>query len=193
MTISQPRRSVAVAASTPSTPRLRMESTGARNTMLDGGWWPRSNDPVAELPGLVVAIDKLRGPVTQLALSAAGWHEHPRRMGVAGRVLRLGYFASQSPFLLIATCGDNRDRVDLLVVPPGTGGETADAAMMLAATASNLLRAQDILSAAVSTHPWDAATASEDAWETEGGRLRRAGRAGDRQAANPVGVNASHG
>jgi hypothetical protein len=161
--------------------------------MLDGGWWPRSNDPVAELPGLVLAIDKRRGPVTQLALSAAGWHEHPRRIGVAGRVLRLGYFASQSPFLLIATCGDNGNRVDLLVVPPDTGVETADAAMMLAATTSNLLRAQDIFSAAVSTHPCDAATASEDAWETEGGRLRCSGRAADRQAVNPVRANASRG
>jgi hypothetical protein len=46
---------------------------------------------------------------------------------------------------------------------------------MLAATTSNLVHAQDILSA-VSTDPWDAATASEDAWETEGGRLRRADR-----------------
>jgi hypothetical protein len=52
---------------------------------LDGGSWPRSTDPVAELPGLVLAIDHLRGPVRQLILNAQGWDSHPRRLGVAGR------------------------------------------------------------------------------------------------------------
>jgi hypothetical protein len=120
----------------PSTPRLRMEPTGARRTLLDGAWWPRSTDPVAELPGLVLAIDKLRGPVTRLVLAAGGWDSHPRRLGVAGRVLRLGYFSSQPVSLLTAICGN--ERVDLLVVPPNTDGGTADAAMILAATATNL-------------------------------------------------------
>ena len=54
-----------------------MQPTGSRRTLLDGGWWPRSTDPVAELPGLVLAIDKLRGPVTRLVLNAGGWDSHP--------------------------------------------------------------------------------------------------------------------
>jgi len=41
-------------------PRLRMEPTGSRHTLLDGAWWPRSTDLVAALPGLVLAIDRLR-------------------------------------------------------------------------------------------------------------------------------------
>jgi Family of unknown function (DUF5994) len=127
----------------PSIPRLRMESTGSRRTLLDGAWWPRTTDPVAELPGLVLAIDKLRGPVTRLVLAAAGWDPRPRRLGVDGRVLRLGYFASQPVSLLTAICGN--DRIDLLVVPPDTGGGTADAAMILAATTNNLVHARDIL------------------------------------------------
>jgi len=171
MTLAPPRRSTAVSAAPPSTPRLRIEPTGSRRTLLDGGWWPRSHDPVAELPGLILAIDTIRGPITRLVLSAAGWRDQPRRLGMAGRVLRLGYFASQSPFLLTALCGDNGDRVDLLVVPPDTDAETADAAMNLAATTGNLLHAPDILHAAIAARPGDAGDASESAWETEGGRL----------------------
>jgi hypothetical protein len=60
---------------------------------------------------------------------------HPRRLKVAGRVLRLGYFTSQNSSLLTAICG-NGDRVDLLIVPPGTERHIADAAMILAATSA---------------------------------------------------------
>ena len=126
---------------------------------------------MAELPGLVLAIDTLRGPVSQLVLSTDGWDEHPRRLGVAGRVLRLGYFSSQSKFLLTALCGDNGDRVDLLVVPADTDAAAADAAMVLAATTSNLVHAQHILLAAA-TRAHDSDNGSEDVWETDGGRLR---------------------
>jgi hypothetical protein len=136
-------RTIITSSTPPSTPRLRMESTGSRRTLLDGAWWPRSTDPVAELPGLVLAIDKVRGPVTRLVLAADGWDSHPRRLGVDGRVLRLGYFSSQPVSLLTAICGN--DRIDLLVVPPHTADATADAAMLMAATAANLVHAPHIL------------------------------------------------
>src|SRR4051812_21398491 len=86
MTVTMSRRIIATATTPPSTPRLRLEPTGTRRFLLDGGWWPRSTDPVAELPGLVLAIDAVRGPVTRLVLSASGWDSRPRRMRVADRV-----------------------------------------------------------------------------------------------------------
>jgi hypothetical protein len=155
---------------TSSTPRLRLEGTGSRRTLLDGAWWPRSTNPVAELPGLILAIDKLRGPVTRLVLATAGWDTHPRRLGIAGRVLRLGYFTSQPVSLLTAICGN--DRIDLLVVPPDTADGTADAAMVLASTTTNLVHAQHILLAVSTptTRPIDGT--AQDAWEAEGGHLR---------------------
>jgi hypothetical protein len=170
MTQTTANRMTMISLSAPSTPRLRMEPTGSRRTLLDGGWWPRSTDPVAELPGLVLAIDRLRGPVTRLVLSADGWSDHPRRLGVAGRILRLGYFTSQPISLLTALC-DNGDRVDLLVVSPDTAGGTADAAMVLAATTSNLVHAQQILLAASTPHPGATDRLPEHAWETDGGHL----------------------
>ena len=170
MTITTLRRHVATSPAPPSTPRLRMEPTGSRRTLLDGGWWPRSTDPVAELPGLVLAIDHLRGPVNRLVLSAHGWDSKPRRLRVADRVLRLGYFTSQPINLVTALC-DNGDRVDLLVVAPGTEPGTADAALTLAATTGNLVHAQHILGH-LSTLPHPApADTGHDVWEDEGGPL----------------------
>jgi hypothetical protein len=137
---------ITTSTSEPATPRLRLESTGSRGTLLDGAWWPRSTDPAAELPGLALAIDRLREPISHLVLAADGWDSHPRRLGMNGRILRLGYFTSQPTSLLTALCR-NGDRVDLLVVPADTAADTAAAAMALAATAGNLVRAQHILDA----------------------------------------------
>lgn len=62
----------------PSIPRLRIEPTGSRRTFLDGGWWPRSTDPLAELPGLVrvqsaeEAWETEGGHLARSGLSGAG-------------------------------------------------------------------------------------------------------------------------
>jgi hypothetical protein len=186
------RQSSAIPTSAPSTSRLRLGPTGARRTLLDGGWWPRSTDPVAELPGLVLAIDALRGPVTRLVLSTDGWDVHPRRLDVAGRVLRLSYFTSQPAALLTALCGDTGERVDLLVVAPEAEARAADAAMMLAATASNLVHAQDIFAAATHSHVPD--NGSDEVVETDGGRPRSTndnGNSPGRPAPRPSGVAAT--
>lgn len=171
MTITTLRKHIAASPTPPSAPRLRMEPTGARRTLLDGGWWPRSTDPVAELPGLVLAIDRLRGPVTRLVLSAHGWDSQPRRLRAGDRVLRLGYFSSQPVSLLTALCG-NGDRVDLLVVAPGTEPGTADAAMLLAATTGNLVHAQHILThldTLAHSDTSDTADTARRLWEDDGG------------------------
>jgi hypothetical protein len=169
MTLTATDRRTTTVSPTPSTPRLRLAATAARRTLLDGGWWPRSTDPVAELPGLVLAIEKLHGPVTHLVLSSEGWDAHPRRLNVAGRILRLGYFTSQSPSLLTALCRDN-ERVDLLVVAPETADVTADAAMAVAASSGNLVHAPQILRAVGAAKAVPVDGAAEDAWEAEGGQ-----------------------
>src|SRR5437660_2761304 len=69
-----------LAGPAPSVPRLRLESPRPRHTLLDGGWWPRSGDPVAEFPGLIRAIDERCGRVTRLMLGPAGWDSQPGRL-----------------------------------------------------------------------------------------------------------------
>jgi hypothetical protein len=165
------RKTIINPRSPPSTPRLQLGPSTSLHTLLDGGWWPRSVDPVAELPGLVLAIDHLHGPVTQLVLNADDWDGQPYRIGMPGRVLRLAYFTSQPVGLLTALCGRNGNRVDLLIVPPGTDHGTAEAAMALAATPDNQVHAQHIVRAVRARDTPEATSRAAGDWESEGGRL----------------------
>lgn len=159
------------ASSAPSVPRLRLGPTLSRRTLLDGGWWPRSGDPVAELPGLIGAIDDRCGPVRRIMLGPAGWDSRPLRLGAAGLVVRIGWFPGQPADLLTAFCGRN-GRMDLLVIPPGTAEADALAAMDLAAQVDNHLHAPDILITNTSHPALRAETElGLSVWESEGGRL----------------------
>jgi hypothetical protein len=152
---------------TADTTRLRLGNADSRRTLLDGGWWPRSTDPAAELPGLIRAIDHLHGPVLRIALSAGGWTNHPRSVRVGARTIRVGFFASQPPALLTALCSGN-GRVDLLVVSPTVDTRSAEAAMAVAATANNVIRAQHIIGNG-GMAPTPAADLAAEVWATDGG------------------------
>jgi hypothetical protein len=130
-------------------PRLLLQRAHAAPGPLDGGWWPRSADPAAELPGLILALDKLHGSVTRVMLSAAGWNASgPRRLqaGEAGRVVRLGWFATMPAGLLTAIFAGGQ-RADLVTIPPPTSERDATAAMEQAAQAGNREHAPAILAA----------------------------------------------
>jgi hypothetical protein len=156
-----------IAASTPSAPRLVLAPARAR-AVLDGGWWPRSWDPAAELPGLVLALAERHGRIRHIMLNLHAWDSRPRRLTVGPDVVRLGWFDTLDPALLVATTG--RDlQVDLLVVPPATSPAVAERAMATAGDPADLRRAPEIL-AAVRVPP--AATTRPDAygvWDNEGG------------------------
>ncbi|MFI7543650.1 DUF5994 family protein [Actinoplanes sp. NPDC049599] len=90
--------------STVAAPRLWLESPDTPHPVVHGCWWPRSTDPEAELPGLVLALDDLGGPIVRVRLSAAGWARRPHHVEVAGRSVSVGYFCGQSTGLLTASC-----------------------------------------------------------------------------------------
>jgi Family of unknown function (DUF5994) len=162
-----------------ATLRLRLQPDGPAYTLLDGGWWPRSADPAAELPGLILALDERHGPVSRIMLGMAGWDSsRPRRLRIDGpagrRVVRLGWFATMPAGLLTATSARGQ-RTDLLTVPPDTSEQAAQAAMEQAAQAGNRSRTPALLAAIT---PWAspaAVTAPQSiqlsTWEWEGGQL----------------------
>ncbi|GAA2636986.1 DUF5994 family protein [Actinomadura fulvescens] len=172
-------RATTISLSPPSTPRLRLQPRpppGRPRTPLDGAWWPRSTDPAAELPGLILALQAgthhaVHGPIAHIMLRVAGWTSRPRRLRVDGpadtRVVRLSWFDTLPVGLVTAIWADGR-RVDLLTIPPGTDPDAAAAGLDLAAHPANHLRAPALLAALT---PPDQAV-SENTWETEGGRLR---------------------
>jgi hypothetical protein len=163
-------RSTTVPASPPSTPRLMLAPARVGRAVLDGGWWPRSWDPVAELPGLILALCERYGPIRQVMLNSDTWDARFGRLAVGTLVVRMGWYASLDPALAIATTA-HRDQVDLLVVPPDTPEAAAWAAMTRAADPAETAGAPDIL-AALSATP--APTLNEDSepmamWDNEGG------------------------
>jgi hypothetical protein len=153
-------------------PRLVFPHAVARRTILDGAWWPRSRDPVVEVSDLVVALDACQLPVSRIMLNPSGWDSHPRRIGVAGRTVRLGWFATLDAELLIATTSEDK-RVDLFVVSPDASSASVDVAMTMASSGPDALTAT-VLRAAMLAQTSASATKlspAEANWESEGGRV----------------------
>jgi len=166
----------AISLTPPSTLRLRLQPDSRAYMLLDGGWWPRSDDPATELPGLILALDERHGPfdpITRIMLGMADWDaSRPRRLRVYGpsgsRVVRLGWFATMPAGLLTATSRRGQ-RTDLLIIPPDTSERDARAAMDQAAQAGNRRRTPALLAAITRPAPQNIQLS---AWEWEGGQLR---------------------
>ena len=144
-------RRTTISPASPAKPRLCMQQDRSGRTLLDGGWWPRSADPAAELPGLIPALDERHGRITRVMLGTADWNaSRPRRLYLGGpadrRVVRLGWFDTMPGGLLTAITARG-ERTDLVTIPPRTSEQAASAAMQQAATAGNHERAPAILTA----------------------------------------------
>lgn len=164
-------RATVVSPTPPTTPRLLLAPARIGQAVLDGGWWPRSKDPVAELPGLILALCERYGPIRQVMLNNDTWDGRFGRLAVGARVVRMGWYDSLDPALMIATTGHG-DQLDLLVLPPDTPEATARAAMARAADPADTTQASDILAAALSAAR--DRTGHDDSgpiamWDNEGG------------------------
>lgn len=177
--LSTSERQAAISPVPPAGPRLLLRRDNFGSAPLDGGWWPRSADPAAELPGLIVALDKLHGRVTRVMLGAADWNaSRPRRLRVSeagSRVVRLGWFTTMPAGLLTAIYA-NGQRTDLVTIPPHASEQGASAAMEQAARPGNREHAPAILAAiaaAAATTPQKETESKQlGTWEWEGGHLR---------------------
>ncbi len=170
-------------------PRLALRHDPSIRTILDGAWWPRSRATVTELTDLVTGLDSRQRPITRIMLNPDAWDEHPRRISIAGRTVRLGWFTTLDANLLIATTGTDL-RVDLLVVAPDTPAATAAAAATMAAEGAPTVRAATIRSAISTPAPRQPhrRPPAEDVWESEGGRIN-GHRPGESIMPDPVPVN----
>ncbi|MFE9472597.1 DUF5994 family protein [Streptomyces griseofuscus] len=127
----------------PGTALLRLETTHAREGILDGAWWPRSRDIDAELPSLISALTEHLGPITRVGLDGSAWDGLPPRVMVDGRVVHIDSFPVGDDTVLV-TRGD-RDHFSLMLVPPDTSPDAARAAMARAVRADNVTEAGQIL------------------------------------------------
>ena len=96
--LSTTGREAAISSAQPARLELKPDQHGP--TVLDGGWWPRSEDPATELPGLIRALDARHGRTRRIMLGAADWTASlPRQLVFGapqnGRVVHLGWFDTQ--------------------------------------------------------------------------------------------------
>lgn len=144
-------------ASAPRTPRVAT-ATRARVRFrampvpgfVDGGWWPRSPDLAAELPGLVRAARAAGRPVFRVMYSLPAWPRPPRTITVDGSVVKLGGFRTVDPSIVTLVDASGWERINLVVVPPDSDPDFAEAALDLA-SADHDHRALDILERGPST------------------------------------------
>jgi hypothetical protein len=116
----------------PPKPRLQLDPTMGGTGIVDGGWWPRSRDPDAELPGLIARLDSFRWADHPGGAQPGRLDSAPRRVAVDGRRVRVGWFRHMDVHAIGVT-GAFQDRVALLVVPPQATTAAAGAAMAMAA------------------------------------------------------------
>ncbi|WP_406170339.1 DUF5994 family protein [Streptomyces sp. NBC_00996] len=113
--------------------RLRLAPRGGMPRPIDGAWWPRSYDLLAELPRLLAGLPRAWGHITSVTVNGATWSAVPGRMLVFNQVIRLRRSLTASAPHTIVLLAPGRGRWDLLVVPPDTTEEAAEPLMAAAA------------------------------------------------------------
>jgi len=105
-------------------PRAELEPDRLPPPLLDDDWWPDPTDLDAELRNLIPVLDQVRGPVTQLTLSAESPVTPPQEITIDDRTVTVCYVAGQSPSVITVHCADG-GTFTMRVTPPGpTPGAT---------------------------------------------------------------------
>jgi hypothetical protein len=148
------------------TPRLCLCPTLPGRGGLDGGWWPRTRDPVIELPRLIANLNThlgQRAVITRVALNLTAWDRTPSRLAIGDRIVPVGWFRALDVDTIALTT-TARGRITLLVVPPEATAESAAAALAMAALgdsgahplailAASGISASDSVAASLARHP----------------------------------------
>ncbi|MFF4437554.1 DUF5994 family protein [Streptomyces sp. NPDC001621] len=115
----------------PAPPLLRLylapESTVPRR--IDGAWWPRTFDLLAELPSLLSSLPRAWGQIVSVLVNGTGWAGAPGRMLVCNQVVRLRRTATARTPSTIVLMAPAHGRRDLLVVPPEATEQAAESLM----------------------------------------------------------------
>ncbi|MGF6886003.1 hypothetical protein ABIA39_007484 [Nocardia sp. GAS34] len=136
---------------------------------VDGAWWPRTTDLVAELADLEVLLAGRAGRVDRIMYNMTAWQPAPRRTMIGGRSVHLdGY--QHLPTHTLCVLGLDRTRLVLLVIPAGTATATAQALLSAASQPGNELTTDELVAAGTRhslDHTQNAAALRR--WDDEGG------------------------
>ncbi|MDH6215209.1 DUF5994 family protein [Streptomyces pseudovenezuelae] len=173
--------------SSPSSPlRLALAPTGSTPPLLDGAWWPRSRDLAAELPLLTAVLDPLWGRITRITVNPTHWPTVPRKVSVAGHVVKVGWFLHEQDEHELLLLSYHVGRWNLLVIPPSTPPDTAAWLMTAATDPLGTSPGSRLMEEAARLGTTSEADANGDGdgaavWDSEGGHEARAGSPGARE------------
>jgi hypothetical protein len=143
---------------------LRISMVGGedeRRSRVAGAWWPQSRDLMLEMADLIQHFPPGYGRVVRAIYSTGDWDTAPRKITAGPRTVVLGP-GDRDGVHLITVLTYDRERLDLVVVPPRfTAGQGAEA-MLAAATPGNTHSAAELL-AEVTDQP---ETTPGDEWDS---------------------------
>jgi hypothetical protein len=122
--------------------RLQMKPNTATRGHVNGAWWPRSHDPVAEFPGLVLVMSSWVGPIRRVTYHLHDWATAGRELTVEGWMVTLVGLPTLDANTIVVT---GQRLMKLLVVPPGTPGGAARAVLRSAAAPDTVDSVEEIL------------------------------------------------
>jgi len=140
----------------------------ARGSIV-GQWWPRSLDLSTELRPLVTAMWSAGYEVFRVIYNLTAWDAAPRKMRVAGRLIKLGGYRGQDAGLLTLLDVSGRKCVDLTVIWPQADQLLAEST--LAGQSQGAYRNGEALKTSRRTGVVELLPSAD--WETDGGRVLR--------------------
>ncbi len=112
---------------------------------IDAAWWPRTHDLASELPPLLDVLWTAGREINRITYNLHAWDPAPRRLQIEGRSVRLGGFASSDPLTVRLSDPWARERIDILVIDPGSDAAVAQRIFDIASRSGSPCRAQEIL------------------------------------------------
>ncbi len=97
-------------------PRLRLKPAAHASGYVDGAWWPRSDDLMTELPGLIAVLSMRLGAIGCVMYNNADWRMTPAELVRGGRVVQLDGNGGLLPNT-VEVLDSKGNKVVLLVVP----------------------------------------------------------------------------
>ncbi|SDJ27560.1 hypothetical protein SAMN05192558_11440 [Actinokineospora alba] len=124
--------------------RITMKPADATKGFFDGGWWPRSREPVEEFSALISSLAERSGPVDRIGYSRGSWDTAPDQLLVGENTVRLQGFRAMNAHTIVLI-GPNLRRFTLLVVPAHAAADLANKALDTVAAADCVADAEQLL------------------------------------------------
>jgi uncharacterized protein DUF5994 len=119
------------------TPRFQVKSTAHGSGYVDGAWWPRSDDLMTELPGLIAVMPVRQGTICHVLYNLAEWRPSSTELITSGCVVQLGGYRRRPPNT-VEVVDSKGNKLVLLVVPFHFDPDQAHAVVMEAAAPDNV-------------------------------------------------------